>query len=500
MSAQSEILLEVKDMFKRFGPTVALKGVDLTIKKGQIHGLVGENGSGKSTVTSIASGLQGCDSGEMIYLGREWKPESMIHAREEGISMILQEENTIGNVTVAENLLAGKETEFTSMGFVSKKKMTEAANKLLNDFGITHIRAEDNINKYSFEDRKLIEICRAVTDETQILVVDETTTALSHTGRELVYKLINKMTKKGKAVIFISHDMDEILEVCNILTVLRDGEIIGTLEKEEMDPKKIRYMMVGREIGEAYYREDYDSSHSNEVILEFKNASFSGIKDFNLKLHKGEIIGVGGLSGSGMRDIGRAAFGLEPLKNGSINCNGSAIKSITSAIDNNMAYISKNRDREALIAEGSIQDNIIMPSLRELSGKMAFLSKKETSKVSQEQIDAFSIKCNNGLQYVSTLSGGNKQKVSFAKWTAKDSDIFIMDCPTRGVDIGVKQFMYQLIVQMKADNKAILMISEELPELIGMCDHIIIMKDNEISAEVTRDKNLKQTDIIEYII
>lgn len=256
----------------------------------------------------------------MIYLGKEWKPESMIHAREEGISMILQEENTIGGVTVAENLLAGKETEFTSMGFVSKKKMTEAANKLLNDFGITHIKAEDNINKYSFEDRKLIEICRAVTDDTQLLVVDETTTALSHTGRELIYKLINKMTKKGKAVIFISHDMDEILEVCNILTVLRDGEIIGTLEKEEMDPKKIRYMMVGREIGEAYYREDYDPSHSNEVILEFKNASFSGIKNFNLKLHKGEIIGVGGLSGSGMRDIGRAAFGLEPLKNGSINC------------------------------------------------------------------------------------------------------------------------------------------------------------------------------------
>jgi ribose transport system ATP-binding protein len=308
------------------------------------------------------------------------------------------------------------------------------------------------------------------------------------------------MAAEGKAVIFISHDMDEIIEVCNILTVLRDGNIIGTLEKGEMDPKKIRYMMVGREIGEAYYREDYDPSHSGEVVLEFKNASFNEIKNFNLKLHKGQILGLGGLSGSGMRDVGRAAFGLERLKEGTIECKGNPIEGIMSAIDNNMGYISKNRDREALIGEGSIRDNIIMPSIRGLSGKMMYLSKKASTKVAQHQIDAFSIKCNNENQYVSTLSGGNKQKVSFAKWMAKDSDIFIMDCPTRGVDIGVKQFMYQLISKMKADNKAILMISEELPELIGMCDQIIIMKDNEVSANITRDKDLKQTDIIEYII
>jgi ribose transport system ATP-binding protein len=500
MSIQGETLLEVKNMFKSFGPTIALKDVNLTIKRGQIHGLVGENGSGKSTVTSIASGLQDCDSGEMIYLGKAWHPESMIYAREQGMSMILQEANTISDVTVAENLFAGKEAEFTNLGMVSKKKMVQAADELLQKFGVEHIKGGDSINRYSFEDRKLIEICRAVTDDTQLLVVDETTTALSHIGRALIYKLINKMAAEGKAVIFISHDMDEIIEVCNILTVLRDGNIIGTLEKEDMDPKKIRYMMVGREIGEAYYRDDYDPSHSGEVVLEFKNASFNEIKNFNLKLHKGQILGLGGLSGSGMRDVGRAAFGLERLKEGAIECKGNPIEGIMSAIDNNMGYISKNRDREALIGEGSIRDNIIMPSIRGLSGKMMYLSKKASTKVAQDQIDAFSIKCNNENQYVSTLSGGNKQKVSFAKWMAKDSDIFIMDCPTRGVDIGVKQFMYQLISQMKADNKAILMISEELPELIGMCDQIIIMKDNEVSANITRDKDLKQTDIIEYII
>jgi ribose transport system ATP-binding protein len=500
MDSTLPVLLEVKSIDKRFGPTVALKNVDIKVRSGEIRGLVGENGSGKSTLTSIIAGMQKADRGEMFFLDQKWEPASMIAAQRNGISMILQEMNTISGVSVAENLFAGQEEKFAKFGIVSYKKMVSDGDKLLKRFGIEHIKASDPIDLYGFEDRKLIEIARTVTEETKILVVDETTTALSHTGREFLYKLIKKMTSENKAVIFISHDMDEILEVCNVLTVLRDGDIIGHLSKEEMDPKKIRYMMVGREIGEAYYRDDYNTDHGEEVVLEFKNASFESITDFSLKLHRGEIIGIGGLSGSGMRDIGRAAFGLLNITSGSIECKGEKIISCQDAIQKGIGYISKNRDTEALILQGSINDNITMPALPDLTGPALFINPTTAKKHAKEQIDLFSIKCGSGSQYVSTLSGGNKQKVSFAKWIGKGSEILVMDCPTRGVDIGVKQSMYQLIAQLKKEGKAILMISEELSELIGMCDEIIIMKDEKVSGKRMRTPDLKETDLIEYMI
>lgn len=497
-------IFETKKVNKLFGPTVALKDVDFCLKRGEIRGLVGENGSGKSTIMSIASGMQHLTNGEMFYKGEFWSPSSMIEAQKAGISMILQESNTIPNVTVAQNIFAGREKEFSRFGIINMKKMILEANKLFEIFDITHIKAEDSINFYNFEDRKLIEIIRSVDANTEILVIDETTTALSMEGRQILYKLMKKMADVNKAVVFISHDMDEILEHCNVLTVLRDGNIIGHIEEEEMKhsniSQKIRYMMVGREIGEKYYREDYDSGHTNEIALELKHVSAGEINDFNLTLHKGEIVGIGGLSGSGMHDIGRIAFGLIPLRQGEVIRNGKFhIKNCLQAINTGIGYISKNRDTEALILEGSIQDNICLPSLNELS-KFGYISKQKEKKLSDIEIDFFRIKCRNGGQWVNTLSGGNKQKVSFAKWTALGSEVIIMDCPTRGVDIGVKQSMYTLIEQMKQEGKAILMISEELPELIGMSDRILIMKDNKVTKAYTRSAHLKEIDIIEYMI
>ena len=297
--------------------------------------------------------------------------------------------------------------------------------------------------------------------------------------------------------------MDEILEQCTDLTVLRDGEIIGHLNREEMDApgaeKKIRFMMVGREIGDAYYREDYDTSHLPEVSLKLDHVSFGPIKDFSLELHKGEIIGFGGLSGCGMHEIGRAAFGLEKLAEGHVTCNGKEIKSCLDAIESGIGYISKNRDTEALILEGGIGENIVLPSINALS-KGTFVSPRAEKKLADTEIDNFRIKCYGGKQWVNTLSGGNKQKVSFSKWTAKKSDVLIMDCPTRGVDIGVKQFMYHVIAEMKQQGKSIILISEELAELIGMADKILIMKDFEVTHEFKRDPKLSETDIIEYMI
>ncbi len=500
---EKELLIEVKDMVKNFGPTKALKHVDMKFYRGEIRGLVGENGSGKSTVTSIIAGMQQATSGEMYYKGELWNPHNMVDAQKHGISMVLQEANTISDCTVAENLMAGRFEEFSRFGMVNMKRVNAEAERMLENYQAANIQAKDNINKYTFEDRKLIEIIRCVNDDTEVFVVDETTTALSLEGRKILYTLIHKLKDAGKCVIFISHDMDEILEQCTDLTVLRDGNIIGHLNREEMDAldaiQKIRYMMVGREIGDSYYREDYDTSHSDEVALELKNISFGAIKDFSLKLHKGEIIGFGGLSGCGMHEIGRAAFGLERLESGQVIRNGKEIKTPLQAITEGIGYISKNRDKEAVILEGSIHDNIALPLLPELSHG-SFINPKTEKKRVNKEIEAFRIKCNSGKQWVNTLSGGNKQKVSFAKWTAKGSDVLIMDCPTRGVDIGVKQSMYALIDKMKKEGKAIILISEELSELIGMADKVIIMKDFKQTGEVERSKDLKETDMIEFII
>ena len=498
-----EIIFEAKHMCKEFGPTIALKDVDFELRRGEIRGLVGENGSGKSTIMSIASGMQPATSGEMFYKGQPWHPHTMVQAQDAGISMILQEANTIPGVTVAENIFAGHEKEFSKFGVINMGKMYKAAEKVLEKFGINHIKARDSIDKYTFEDRKLIEIARCVTDDTQILVVDETTTALSMEGREILYKLVHRLAKEDKAVVFISHDMDEILAQCTDLTVLRDGDIVGVLSREDMDAadavQRIRYLMVGREIGEKYYREDFVPSRQKEVALEYDHVSFGGIKDFSLKVHKGEIVGLGGLSGCGMHEIGRAAYGLEKLEAGQVLRNGKPVTGPLNAIQSGIGYISKNRDTEALILEASIQENIVLPSLTALS-KGGFIRPKEEKKMSDKEIDSFRIKCNNGAQWVNTLSGGNKQKVSFGKWTAKGSEVIIMDCPTRGVDIGVKQAMYALIEEMKKEGKAILMVSEELAELIGMTDRLLIMKDFQVTKEFERSPDLKQTDIIEYMI
>lgn len=498
-----EILLEIKKMNKKFGPIVALKDVDLTVRRGEIHGLIGENGSGKSTITSIAAGMQEATYGDMFFKGKPWKPSSMVEAQQKGVSMILQEANTIANCSVAENLFAGQENKFSTFGIMNGKKLNREADALLDKFGLHHIRGKDSINKYGFEDRKLIEIARAVTDDTEILVVDETTTALSFEGREILYRLMKKMVEANKAVIFISHDLDEILEQCTILTVLRDGEIRGQITKEEMSQpgcvKRMRELMVGRDIGDKFYRGDYDASHGEKVVLEYVNVSNEKIKDFSLQLHEGEIIGIGGLSGCGMHEIGRMAFGMEHLDAGHVFCHGQEVLDPTDAVGKGIGYISKNRDQEAVILDGSIAVNIAMPSLPDMR-KAGLISPKKEKNLVNEQIKLLEIKCENGNQWVNTLSGGNKQKVSFAKWIAKKSDIIIMDCPTRGVDIGVKQAMYQLITDMKNEGKAILMISEEMAELIGMADRLIVMKDFKITKEFPRSKDLKETDIIEYMI
>ena len=309
------------------------------------------------------------------------------------------------------------------------------------------------------------------------------------------------MSEEGKGVIFISHDLDEILEHCTALTVLRDGVLIDTLEKERMEPELIKSLMVGRELVGDYYRSDYDPSYGEEVVLELKDV-FDGrqLKGFNLQLHKGEILGIGGLSECGMHEVGRLAFGIEKPLQGHVKLgDGTEITQPSVATKHRVGYISKNRDQESLMITATVAENIELPSLKDLS-KAGLVFSRDERKLVEEQRELLSIKCASINQSVNSLSGGNKQKVVFGRWIGNKSDILILDCPTRGVDIGVKQAMYQLMYSLKKEGKSIILISEELAEIIGMSDRILIMKDGAASGEFMRSSDISEHTLIDYMI
>lgn len=499
---KKDCLLETKGIYKSFGPTRALVDVSITVHRGEIRGLIGENGSGKSTLSSIIAGALDSDDGKMYFRGKEYVPNGNVDAQKQGISMIVQEMGTIPGITVASNIFIGNLQQFTKRGILSIKKMNQTARKILKDIGVPEIDPALFINDLNFEDRKIVEIARAMYTNPDILIIDETTTALAQKGRNILYEVIEKMNRENKAVIFISHDLDELMQVCNNITVLRDGNLIDTLNNNEMSIEKMRRLMVGRELKGNYYRSDYDGTYGEEVVLDIKQITTdTNVENFCLQLHKGEILGIGGLSDCGMHDIGRVAFGISKPLTGEVRLieEDVVITNPNIAIKHKIGYVSKERDKEALILNGSIKDNITLPSLPQLE-KGPFITKSSENTLANNEIEKMEIKCYSSSQQCNELSGGNKQKVVFAKWLGNESDILILDCPTRGIDVGVKANMYQLMYQFKQEGKSIIMISEELPELIGMSDRIIIMKDGEIKGEFERNELLNEHDIIDYMI
>ena len=499
----SEPILEMKHISKNFGPVVALKDVNLTVYPGEIRGLIGENGSGKSTISSIAAGMQKAASGTMLFRGKPWEPSSMIDALQQGIGMIVQESGTIAGVSVAENMFLAELDQFkASFGRIQKKKMNEKATEAMKAIGVDHVTGDMPMAVLDFQTRKLVEIAKVVMKNPDILIIDETSTALSQDGRELMYKLIRKIRDDHKAVIFISHDLEEIMEVCDTLTVLRDGDLIRTFKKEEFDADAIRTSMIGRELQGDYYRSDTKASCGTEVALEAKELSYKDeLKSVSMTLKKGEIVGIGGLSSCGMHALGKAMFGALPLEGGEVICGGKdRINSPHTAITHGIGYVSKDRDIESLCLSASIRDNIAVAGMdRYAIGNFLITNTAEKTYV-KKQIEELSIKCSDENQLTGQLSGGNKQKVVFGKWIGCGSEILILDCPTRGVDIGVKQAMYRLMMQLKKEGKAILLISEELSELLGMSDRLLIMKDGSITHEFERSATLTDADVIGYMI
>ncbi len=496
-----EEILRAENINKYFGINHAVNNVSISFKKGEVHGLIGENGSGKSTLMSMLAGIYPIDSGKFVLGGKELKIKNQVEANRMGVSIIVQEIGTLSGLTVAENIFLGNEDRFVKHGIKNTKAMVKEAQKLLDQYGLREISATAVIDKYDFEARKLIEIVKATYFHPYVLVVDETTTTLSQSGREELYKHMESIKNEGHTVIFISHDLSEVIKQTDRISVLRDGVLIDTVESKDVSEDDLKRLMVGRELNDRYYRTDFGTPVSQEVVLSVKNVSVpKEINNVSFELHKGEILGIGGLSECGMHELGKAVFGASYYRSGDVAlADGTDVDSISTAIKHSIAYVSKDRDNESLVVNDSIRDNICLTSMDELSTKNIVL-KNRLSEFAKKYADLVSVKMVDIGQFVADLSGGNKQKVALARWLGKNSDILVLDSPTRGIDVKVKADIYALMEEMKKQGKSIILISEEILELLGMCDRILVMKDGTVNGEFTRNPDLTEEDFIAKMV
>ncbi|MBQ9526002.1 MAG: sugar ABC transporter ATP-binding protein [Fretibacterium sp.] len=502
---ESNILLKAEHIDKRFGITHAVNDVSLTVAPGEIRALIGENGSGKSTFCQMLCGIYTIGGGTFTLSGEPLHARNQVEANDRGVSIIVQEMGTLSGLTVAENIFLGHEDPFMHWGIKDSRAMIREAQRLLDEYGFGRIKAGAMIDNYNFEDRKLVEIVKATYMKPKILIVDETTTALSQSGRLELYKIMDATRADGRSVIFISHDLGEVLEHSDTVTILRDGEYIDTVNARDVNEDDLKRLMVGREIGSAYFLTDYGSPVSDDVVLSVKDVSVPGqIEGISFDLHRGEILGFGGLSECGMHEVGKAVFGASWDRNGSVMLvkDGQAylaVDKIPTAIRNSIAYASKDRDNESLIVNESIRNNVVLPSLEDLAEKH-LLRKKKLDHFAKEHSERMQTKMQGVNQFVSDLSGGNKQKVVLARWLGKGSDILVLDSPTRGIDVKVKQMIYALMDELRQQGRSIIMISEEIPELLGMSDRILIMKDGRINGEFRRSQDLSEEDLIAKMV
>ena len=506
----SDNILEIRGLNKHFDSTHANKDIDFNVKCGEIRGLIGENGSGKSTLISQIAGIYGYDSGEMRINGEFYRPRNPIDGNKHGIAVVMQELGVVSSLPGVVNVFLGHTDQFAKCGLISFKKMYQAANEQFEKWGLSSVPLNRMMDGMSIESRKLVELARALAVEPDILILDEVTQSLSLNNRQMLYELIRKFKEKGRSVICITHDVDELISITDTITVLRDGAVVGTVVSAESSVDEIKQMMVGRKMTEAYYRTDMTPDYSDQVVLEVKGLSvsdrdsdaFEHLTDISFELHKGEILGFCGLSDSGIHTLGKAVYGLEKLSEGTVTLTetGFRIRKPRHALRRNMGYVPKDRDREALMINASVRENLCMTSVSELSGPIGFLSPAKLRKLSEKTVEDFSVKCRDIYQSMSALSGGNKQKVNLGRWLTKDIRILILDCPTRGVDVGVKAYIYELMKEAKKKDISIILISDELTEILGMADRLFVMKNGAITREIRRDEDFTEQSVIRMMI
>jgi ribose transport system ATP-binding protein len=479
-------LLEVRNISKQFPGVQALDDVSLQFMPGEVHAVVGENGAGKSTLMKIIAGAYTPDSGT-IYLGGE--KVSFSHPQEaqsKGISIIYQEFNLLPERTVAHNIFLGREP--SRHGVIDLRKMNEQARDVLKEIGVERmISPTVQASSLSVAEQQLVEIAKAISFNAKVLIMDEPTAALTYTEVKLLDDLIGRLKQKGMSIIFISHRLREVFDIAEKITVLKDGKFIQTVNKEHVSPSDVVFLMVGRAL-DHYFPPLGKPEDFGEVALQIKDASNDFVKGINLELRKGEVLGIAGLQGSGRTELAQALFGAVPFKTGTIILHGKAIaiKSPSVAIRNKIGFVSEDRKSEGIIPRQPIRDNMLLTvrAIQNLFGVTLNDGIRKSPKLVPTLGKQVDIRTDSFDRDVQDLSGGNQQKVVLAKWLASDADVFIFDEPTRGIDVEAKAGIHDMIRGLTKEGIAVLMISSELPEILGMSDRILVMHDGRIAGEL----------------
>ncbi len=486
-----EYILEMKNISKTFPGVRALDNVQLQVKPGEVHALMGENGAGKSTLMKILMGIYHKDEGgEIIFDGKPYHVSNPKEAMDTGIAMIHQELNPILDMAVYENIFVGR--ELRKNGLVDKRAEIEQSKKLIEECGL-HVSPTETLRNLTVAQCQLIEIIKAISVNAKVIIMDEPTAAITDREVELLFGHIRRLKEKGVAIIYISHRMEEIFTICDRISVYRDGQYIGSGDTKELDEPKLIQMMVGREITDVFPKLQ---AEIGETVFEAKNIvrADNKVKGVSISVRKGEILGIGGLVGAGRSELVEGIFGMHKLTSGEIYVKGKKInvRSPKDIIKEGVALITEDRKVTGLNLSGTVNDNIAMVAIKKLLTNGLY-SKIKARKASEEYISKLNIKTPSADQIVGNLSGGNQQKVVLAKWLLNDPDIIILDEPTRGIDVGAKRDIYLLIGSLVQQGKAVIMISSEIPELMGVCDRIAVMSEGNLSGEVLRDEFSQET-------
>lgn len=475
-----ENILEMKCISKSFHGVRVLKDVDFSVKKGEVHALCGENGAGKSTLMKILAGVHKRDNGTIVFKGRELGNISTLEAQPLGISMIYQELNLLNDLTVAQNIFLRRE-KTGSFGLINEKEMIRQAGKLLEE--LEDIDPAVKVKNLGIAQKQIVEVAKALSFNADLIIMDEPTAVLTSKETEILFNLIRRLKEKGVSVVYISHRLPEIRTICDRVTVLRDGNLVDTRPISEVTEKDIAKMMVGREIEEIYVKDT--CSANSEEILKVENLNYRDIlKNISFSLKNGEILGISGLIGAGRTELAEVLFGLRKPYTGNIYFKGKkiSINSPSEALRHKIGFATEDRKYNGLLLERSVKENINL--VKHLKAKGFFISKKNEKNDVDEITELFKIKYSSMDNEVINLSGGNQQKIVLGKWVNSDTELFILDEPTRGVDVGARKEIYTLINNLAESGKSIVVISSDITEILSICQRIIIMFQGRIVGEL----------------
>ncbi len=491
MSVANQIICRIRGVKKFFPGVVALKHVGFDIRKGEVHAVVGENGAGKSTLMNILSGVYPPDDGTVEFEGKVVRFSGPREAQESGIAMIHQELSLSPHMPASENVYIGRMPK-NRFGFIDRKKMNDDCAMYLRNLGVSHINPKALVKSLSVSEMQLLEIAKAMSLDARMLIMDEPTSSLTAGEVEFLLAIVDSLRKKGVAILYISHKLEEIMRMADQITVLRDGEHVATKPKAEMDEKTMINLMVGRNFDQKAKREFMTDFEGKTPILEVRDLSdMSGkVKNVSFSLHQGEVLGLTGLVGAGRTELLQTIFGAQQMKSGTILVDGRevAIRSTKDAIDLGMALIPEGRKIQGLFLKLDVGDNMVAAHLKHLRNSLGFIDKKSVRVLQDEYMNKLAIKTPSARQIVNNLSGGNQQKTIVARWLMNKPRILFMDEPTHGIDIGAKTEIYRIIDELSKLGVSVILLSSELPEVLSLCDRIMVMHHGELRGVLRHDE------------